>query len=73
VWCVVRGHRWAVANDVHVAEVLLRCGRCGHELIHSAETFAPEIFGSDAVLEEAARQRLTDAYVDMGTNPPRRG
>jgi hypothetical protein len=55
--CAVIGHRWLPVDahdpDAHDEAVLLRCSRCRHEIVKSAETFDAEGW-----LERGARKEL---------------
>ena len=65
--CVVAGHRWKIDSDESEAVLILECKRCGHEEVHSSETFDMESW-----LERAGRAEIAESpYVNPRWSDPR--
>jgi hypothetical protein len=61
ILCIVAGHRWSEAADVHETFPVLRCRRCGRE-----QELAPGTSGPEGWMERGGRGARADQFMDGG-------
>jgi len=61
VLCVVVGHRWIEASEIHESFPVLRCRRCGRLQELTAESQRPEGW-----FERAGRDARAGEFMDAG-------
>jgi hypothetical protein len=61
VLCILTGHRWTEARDVHATFPVLRCRRCGRLSELTAESQRPEGW-----LERSGRGARASDFQDAG-------
>jgi hypothetical protein len=57
--CVIRGHRWSDAEDIHESYPVLRCGRCG-----ALQRLTAESSRAEGWMERGGRSARAGEFLD---------